>query len=131
MLSLASKKGEYMEQAYWLKRTRAASQMARRAMSAEARMAHLELAGRYSIKAAAASPRPARTAPAQLHLRAPLGEVEADAVFGGVAYYERLEAGARWMASQAHASADRDGHIAAANRYARLRKDAASNGVCA
>jgi hypothetical protein len=119
-----------MEQAYWLKRTRAASQMARRADSAEARMAHLELAGRYSIKAAAASRRPERALPAQLHLRAPTGEVEADAVFGGVAYYERLEAGARWMASQAASAAAHDGHIAAANRYARLRKDA-SNGVCA
>jgi hypothetical protein len=120
-----------MEQAYWLGRTRAASQMARRAISAEARMAHLELAGRYSIKAAIASRRADQvTTPAQLHLRAPLGEVEADAVFGGVAYYERLEAGARWMASRAASAAAHDGHIAAANRYARLRKDAAtSNGV--
>jgi hypothetical protein len=106
--------------------------MARRAESAEARMAHLELAGRYSIKAAAASRRPERAAPAQLHLRAPLGELEVDAVFGGAAYYERLEVGARWMASQAHSAIERDRHVAAANRYARLRNDAAaSNGVCA
>jgi hypothetical protein len=120
-----------MEQAYWLRRNRAASQMARRANSAEARMAHLELAGRYSIMAAAASRRPDRAAaPAQLHLRVPTGETEVDATFGGAAYYERLEAGARWMASQAHTAGERDRHINAANRYARLRSDAAaSNGV--
>jgi hypothetical protein len=116
-----------MEQAYWLGRTHASSQMARRAHSAEARMAHLELAGRYSIKAAVASRRPERTcAPAQLQLRAPMGEAEVDAVFGGAAYYERLEMGARWMASQANSAAERDGHIAAANRYTRLRSDAAA-----
>jgi hypothetical protein len=116
-----------MEQAYWLGRTHASSQMARRARSAEARMAHLELAGRYSIKAAIASRRPERiTAPVQLQLRAPMGETEVNAVFGGVAYYERLEMGARWMASQAHTAAERDRHIAAANRYTRLRKDAAA-----
>ena len=116
-----------MEQAYWLGRTRASSQMARRARSAEARMAHLELAGRYSIKAAAASRRAEHSAvPAQLHLRAPMGETQIDAVFGGVAYYERLETGARWMASQTHSAEARDRHIAAANRYARLRSDAAS-----
>jgi hypothetical protein len=105
--------------------------MARRAVSAEARLAHLELAGRYSIKAAAACGCLERPAPAQLHLRVATGEVEADAVFGGVAYYERLEAGARWMASRSDSAAAHDGHLAAANRYARLRKDAASNGVCA
>jgi hypothetical protein len=99
--------------------------MARRADSAEARMAHLELAGRYSIKAAAASRRSERVAtPQQLELRAPMGETEVDAVFGGAAYYERLEAGARWMASQARTAAERDRHIAAANRYGRLRSDA-------
>jgi hypothetical protein len=116
-----------MEQAYWLGRTRASSQMARRARSAEARMAHLELAGRYSIKAAIASHSPERVAvPAQLQLRTPMRESDVDAVFGGVAYYERLEKGARWMASQAHTAAARDRHIAAANRYTRLRSDAAA-----
>jgi hypothetical protein len=114
-----------MEQAYWLRRTRASSEMARRARTAEARMAHLELAGRYSIKAATASPRPA--AAARLELRPAMGEAEVDAVFGGAAYYERLEAGARWMATQAATAAERDGHIEAANRYARLRSDAASS----
>ena len=41
-----------MEQKYWLGRKRAAGAMARRATSAEARLIHLELAGRYSIRAA-------------------------------------------------------------------------------
>jgi hypothetical protein len=104
--------------------------MARCAKSAEARMAHLELAGRYSIKAAAAARHPERAAPAQLHLRVATGELEADAVFGGVAYYERLEAGARWMALQARSAGERNRHITAANRYARLRSEAAaSNGA--
>jgi hypothetical protein len=129
VLPLASKKVNRMEQAYWLRRTRAASQMARRANSAEARMAHLELAGRYSIMAATASRRPPAV-PSQLHLRAPAGETAIDATFGGAAYYERLEAGARWMALQARSSSERNRHITAANRYARLRSDAAaSNGV--
>lgn len=90
-------------------------------------MAHLELAGRYSLKAAAASHRPERIrAPAHLELRPAMGEANVDAVFGGVAYYERLEAGARWMASQAHTADERDEHIGAANRYARLRGEASS-----
>jgi hypothetical protein len=103
--------------------------MARRAVTAEARMAHLELAGRYSIMAAASSRRPPVT-PSQAHLRAATGETEIDATFGGAAYYERLEAGARWMALQARSAGERNRHITAANRYARLRSDAAaSNGA--
>jgi hypothetical protein len=41
-----------MEQRYWLSRKRASAAMARKATSAEARLIHLELAGRYSIRAA-------------------------------------------------------------------------------
>jgi hypothetical protein len=41
-----------MEQEYWLGRNREAKVMARRAASAEARLIHLDLAGRYSIQAA-------------------------------------------------------------------------------
>jgi len=47
-----------MEQKYWLSRKRAAGAMARRATSAEARLIHLELAGRYSVRAADAGPVP-------------------------------------------------------------------------
>jgi hypothetical protein len=60
-----------MEQAYWLGRKRASAANARGAGSAEARLAHLDLAGRYSVKAAAAAaaalaaaaPRPALALP--------------------------------------------------------------------
>lgn len=119
-----------MDQAYWLGRTRASSEMASRAGSAEVRMAHLDLAGRYSIKAVIASRRPERaSAAARPELRPAMGEWDIDAVFGGVAYYERLEAGARWMADRAPGGAERDTHLGAANRYARLRADASSRRV--
>ena len=41
------------------------------------------------------------------------------------AYYERLETGARWLASRSGAGAERDAHLGHADRYARLRLDAA------
>ena len=96
-------------------------------------MAHLELTGRYSIQAAAASVRTERkAAPARLALHAPGAEADVDSVFGGIAYYERLEAGARWLAGKAGNLAERDRHLGAAKRYARLRSDAASSRrVCA
>jgi hypothetical protein len=51
-----------MEQAHWLNRKRASIGMAEKAASAEARLIHYELAGRYSVKAVdAAKP--------QLHLQ--------------------------------------------------------------
>ena len=52
MLSLARPKVTLMENKYWIGRKRAAGAMARDAVSAEARLIHYELAGRYSIKAA-------------------------------------------------------------------------------
>jgi hypothetical protein len=45
-----------MEKKYWLGRKRASGAMARKASSAEARLIHLELAGRYSIRAANCRP---------------------------------------------------------------------------
>ncbi|HEX8482790.1 MAG TPA: hypothetical protein VF650_12885 [Allosphingosinicella sp.] len=96
-----------MEQTYWLARKRSSAANARRAESSEARLVHLDLAGRYSIKAAAAA-----AAPALL--------TAADA-----GYYEQLETGARWLASRATADSERAGHLRNANRYARLRLDAA------
>jgi hypothetical protein len=45
-----------MEKTYWIGRKRAAGTMARAAVSAEARLIHYELAGRYSIKAAQCAP---------------------------------------------------------------------------
>jgi hypothetical protein len=44
-----------MEQAHWLNRKRASIGMAEKAISAEARLIHYELAGRYSVKAAHAA----------------------------------------------------------------------------
>lgn len=52
MLSLAGIKAIRMEKTYWLGRKRAAMAMARNATTAQARLIHYELAGRYSIKAA-------------------------------------------------------------------------------
>lgn len=62
-----------MEQTYWLGRKRASAANARCAASAEARLAHLDLAGRYSILAAlsaakaAEPPRPGLELPAPAH----------------------------------------------------------------
>ena len=63
-----------LEKKYWIGRKRSAMAMARAATSAEARLIHYELAGRYSIKAAYSLPMPApQAAPARpvLHLAAP------------------------------------------------------------
>lgn len=43
-----------MEQAYWIGRKRASLKLAQAAVSSEARLAHYELAGRYSVQAIAA-----------------------------------------------------------------------------
>lgn len=43
-----------MEKAYWLGRKRASLKLARSAASSQARLAHYDLAGRYSVKAMSA-----------------------------------------------------------------------------
>ena len=43
-----------MEQFYWLSRERASLEAAQDAVSAEARLIHYDLAGRYSVKAVSA-----------------------------------------------------------------------------
>jgi hypothetical protein len=67
-----------MESRYWIGRKRSAMGMAREAASAEARLIHYDLAGRYSIKAAQcppfaapASQRASGGERAVLHLRRP------------------------------------------------------------
>jgi hypothetical protein len=63
-----------MEEKYWIGRKRASVGMAREAASAEARLIHYELAGRYSIKAAecvAAGKATADPERAMLHLPSP------------------------------------------------------------
>jgi len=58
-----------MERAYWIGRKRAAMGMARAATSAEARLIHYDLAGRYSVKAA-------NTLPFMLTRKGPAGDGE-------------------------------------------------------
>ena len=86
-----------MERTYLIGRNQASMAMARKASSSEARLVHLELAGRYSVQAASVSPSP------------PAAEV----------YYAQLEQGARFLASRTSAEAERDLHLGMANRYAR------------
>lgn len=38
-------------------------------------------------------------------------------------YYQRLETGARWLASRSGVGAERDAHLGHADRYARLKLD--------
>ena len=45
-----------MDRKYWLRRMHAAHRMARQAVTAESRLIHYDMAGRYSIKAANALP---------------------------------------------------------------------------
>ncbi|MEA3034287.1 MAG: hypothetical protein QOH04_38 [Sphingomonadales bacterium] len=104
-----------MEQAYWLDRKRASVANARRAGGAEARLVHLDLAGRYSIKAAAAAAAGNRPEQEGARLALPLPET-ADAE-----RYQRLETGARWMASRSPDEGEREEHLGVANRYVRLR----------
>jgi hypothetical protein len=94
-----------MEQTYWLGRKRVSAANARRAKSAEARLVHLDLAGRYSIKAAAAASPPVDSG-----------------------YYDRLERGARRLAARSAEGCEREGHVGNANRYARLRLDSDTAG---
>lgn len=56
MLSLAHARSVPMDEKYWLRRKRASVTSANDATSARARLAHFELAGRYSIMAANAAP---------------------------------------------------------------------------
>lgn len=51
-----------MEKAYWIARKRASLKMAQSAVGPEARLAHYELAGHYSVKAATARPAGVRIA---------------------------------------------------------------------
>ena len=60
-----------MDKSYWLGRKRSAQAMARRATTAESRLIHYDLAGRYSIKAAMCVPLPFMIPPT-----APSGEGE-------------------------------------------------------
>jgi hypothetical protein len=92
------------------------------ARHARRRFVLLDLAARYADLVAAADEvlaaagRTGEGAPAMRAGAAP----DADA-----AYYERLETGARWLASRTSSPEERDEHLGMANRYARLRLEAA------
>ncbi|MFN3388029.1 MAG: hypothetical protein ACK40O_03800 [Allosphingosinicella sp.] len=75
-----------MEHSYWLRRKSASAANARRAVSAQARLAHLDLAGRYSVNAA--------TVAAGEKLPAPAPDLA-----GSSGFYDQLETGVRWFAS--------------------------------
>lgn len=47
-----------------------------------------------------------------------------------VGHYTRLETGARWLAERSAPGTEREGHLAHAERYARLRLDADDSGSC-
>ena len=106
-----------MEQKYWLGRKRASAVAASRARSSQSRLIHLDLAGRYSIKAALAG-----AAPTQAETRVALALPQPP---GDAEHYEQLETGARWLASRSSNEAERHEHLAMATKYARLRVNAA------
>jgi hypothetical protein len=101
-----------LENTHWLRLQHLSLTPARRATASEARLIHLDLAARYSVMAAAES---AEAAAAAAPL--PFRQLETDEP----AYYERLEIGARWLASRTGKPAEQQEHLAQANRYARLR----------
>jgi hypothetical protein len=112
-----------MERDYFLQRKRSHAASARDAATGEIRLIHLDLAGRYSVKAAASPDRRARN-PVHSGAATPAGEmVEAP---GDAPDYEHLEIGARWLASRTENEAERQVHLGLANKYARLRLDAVS-----
>ena len=113
-----------MEQSYWLGRKRAAAANARSADSSRARLVHLDLAGRYSVMAARSAAERSSGGEVQEGLRPALAPPE----MPDAAYYERLEIGARWLASRAATEAERNDHLGTANGYARQRLEAAGGG---
>ncbi len=110
-----------MERKYWLGRERVSVSNARRASSAQSRLIHLDLAGRYSVKAALA-------APARAQIEEPLALALPRPGRGDAERYRQLETGARWLASRSSDEAERDEHLGMATKYARLRLDAADDG---
>jgi hypothetical protein len=106
-----------MESKYWLRRKRDSVANAARAKSSVSRLIHLDLAGRYSIKAATAGDVPGIAEPrVAIMLRQPIQ--------GDAEHYRQLETGARWLASRSTSEAERHEHLSMANKYARLRLEA-------
>jgi hypothetical protein len=108
-----------MERNYWLLRKRKHMAHARDASCSEAKLIHLDLAGRYSIKAAAVAGS-AQATPVQPHSPVTAKPVSGQGHPAGTCY-EQLEIGARWLASRAACADERAEHLGMANKYARLR----------
>ena len=113
-----------MEQSYWLRRMRASGANARSAGSSRARLIHFDLAGRYSVMAAHAAAERSAAEGARQELRLAVEPPE----MPDAAHLERLEIGARWLASRAATEAERHEHLGTANFYARQRLEAAASG---
>jgi hypothetical protein len=110
-----------MEQTYWLKRGRASAATARNAQCSRSRLAHFELAGRYSVKAAT-------IACSQIPVAEPATAVLQPHLEDGV-YYAQLEEGARYLASRSDGETERSRHLSMANHYGKLRLGAGGDAL--
>lgn len=104
-----------MEQTYWLSRKRASAAMARAAQCSKSRLAHYDLAGRYSVKAAASIGAHLAVTELATPLQVPQPKAE-----DGI-YYAQLEEGARFLASRSTGETERNRHLSMANHYVKLR----------
>lgn len=107
-----------MDKTYWQDRERASVAMARKARCSQSRLAHLDLAGRYSAKAANSACGLATVA----GLAAPVVPLQPQLEDG--IYYAQLEQGARFLASRSTGEIERSRHLSMANHYVKLKLDA-------
>ena len=117
-----------MDKNYWLGRKRASAAMARDATSAEARLIHFELAGRYSIKARASDQSCLLTGddPVTEGEQAVLAEFNPRRQ-SDQTYYSQLEAGALYLADKAVNAGERGEHLKMARFYRRRAGDAVAS----
>ena len=120
-----------VDKKYWLARERTSLRMATVASSSRARLAHYDLAGRYSVKAAGtagASSRIERRLSASQAIAStgegqPLSAATSDAF-----YYSCLEQGAKYLADRAADPDERAEHLRAGAAYAARAEEAAPSG---
>ena len=115
-----------MERDYWLRRKRVSFMLAGEATSAEAKLIHYDLAGRYSVKAARSalegpSDYAGRSAPV-----ADAGSLAADnCAKADEDYYRKLALGAEYLASEAAGSMEIAEHERMALVYLQRAREAA------
>ena len=113
-----------MERAYWLSRQQASFMLARAATSADARLIHYDLAGRYSVKAAWS------TCERTIEVVASVVRLDEPAVRPGPfdladeTYHRQLSEGARYSASEATSALQFAEHKRTAAKYMRLAREA-------